>query len=200
MKYDHVKYWNARAYTHKGYGKVLPPSMTASEVACETDKQVEIIKRCCPDTHSKILDAGCGIGRISCELAANGYSVCGVDASVKMIGVAKRAATNVEYEVADLKELPFPDNEFDLVFELSVLLHVPDTIIESVINEFKRVSKDRMLIFPSAVYFKDASYMFYRSTERYETLFEPFMLIHTELVESGWGTAKAMLFEKEKRK
>ena len=198
--YNYKKFWDIRSFMHKGFSKVLPSSMTASEVEEETNRQVEIIKRCCGDNTTRILDAGCGIGRITTELVAEGYNVVGVDASARMIKIAKQRRSNVDFRVADLKELPFSDNEFDLVFEVSVLLHVSNSIIEIVANEFKRVSKDRILIFPSANYFRDAYYMFYRNTGQYEALFKPFRLMHTELVESKWGTAKAMLFEKEKQK
>lgn len=195
--YNYRTFWNVRAVTHKGHSKVLPSTMTTTEVEEQTAKQVAIIKKHCLNKNAIVLDAGCGIGRITTKLVAEGYNVVGVDASRSMIKIAKRTYPKMRFRVADLKALPFNDNTFSLVFELSVLLHVPNNIIETVVNEFKRVSKSRILIFPSAKYFEDTHYIFYRSIEDYIKLFVPFQLVDTELVESKWGIAKAMLFEKE---
>jgi len=197
MYYKYKKFWDRRALRYESYGRVLPPNMTRADVEFESNRQVEIITKYCPNVNSMILDAGCGIGRISNKLYAKGYSICGVDTSANMINAAKQTMSGVEYEVADLKCLPFRDNCFDLVFELSVLLHVPDDIVEVVASEFKRVSTDRILIFPSVVKFKSSKYFFYRDIAFYTKLFAPFSLYCSELVTSKWGKANAMLFKKE---
>ena len=52
-----------------------------------------------------VLDAGCGTGRYSRELARRGYIVHGVDLSPELIDVAKRTAagrTGVSFAVADI--------------------------------------------------------------------------------------------------
>ena len=62
---------------------------------------------------SRVLDAGCGTGRVASELARRGHRVTGVDNDASMLAVARRdpAVTWVE---ADLATLALPDR-FDLV-------------------------------------------------------------------------------------
>src|SRR5258707_14693773 len=58
---------------------------------------------------AEVLDAGCGTGRYSRELARRGYIVHGVDLSPKLIEVAKGAIgdrTGVSFAVADILAPP----------------------------------------------------------------------------------------------
>jgi len=54
-------------------------------------------------------DIGCGTGRLEPYLAARGLSPRGIDLSPEMIRVARRDQPGFEYDVADLRELPFAD-------------------------------------------------------------------------------------------
>jgi SAM-dependent methyltransferase len=54
-------------------------------------------------------DIGCGTGRLEPYLAARGLSPRGIDLSPEMIRVARRDQPRFEYDVADLRELPFAD-------------------------------------------------------------------------------------------
>ena len=58
---------------------------------------------------SDVADIGCGTGRLEPYLAARGLSPRGVDLSPVMIEVALRDHPAFPFEVADLRELPFPD-------------------------------------------------------------------------------------------
>src|SRR5438477_2838157 len=85
----------------------------------------------------RILDVGCGEGKITAEIASRvpRGSVVGVDPSHDMIGFAKRHFTltvpsgaslrNLRFEVADARRLPFKD-EFDLAVSLNALHWIPD--------------------------------------------------------------------------
>src|SRR5262249_44878282 len=56
-----------------------------------------------------VLDAGCGTGRYSIELARRGYIVQGVDLSAELIAVAKASgatAGGVSFVVGDIADLP----------------------------------------------------------------------------------------------
>lgn len=69
--------------------------------------------------HSRILDAGCGPGRLSGYLHAVGHDVVGVDVDPKLIAAAEQDYPGPAYYVADLAELDLPaageDGEFDAI-------------------------------------------------------------------------------------
>jgi ubiquinone/menaquinone biosynthesis C-methylase UbiE len=87
------------------------------------------------------LDAGCGTGFLSFELAGRGHRVTGVDFAPGMIAEARRKATEralpVRFEEGDAEQLPFPAASFDLVISRHVLWTLPHP--EAAIDEWKRV-------------------------------------------------------------
>jgi SAM-dependent methyltransferase len=65
---------------------------------------------------TRVLDAGCGTGRVAIELAQRGFSVTGVDADAAMLTAAMAKAPALTWLEADLGELQDRlDAEFDLV-------------------------------------------------------------------------------------
>ena len=80
----------------------------------------------------RVLDVGCGDGRITAEIAARvpQGTVVGVDPSVEMIRYAqshwgKNHGSNMRFEVGDARHLPFHD-EFDLVVSFNALHWIPE--------------------------------------------------------------------------
>jgi SAM-dependent methyltransferase len=75
-----------------------------------------------------VLDAGCGGGRYSRLLGANGARVIGVDLSSAVDKAASLCAhlPDVGIVQANLLDLPVADAAFDLVFSIGVLHHTPD--------------------------------------------------------------------------
>jgi len=51
---------------------------------------------------SRVLDAGCGTGRVAVELARRGYRCVGVDLDASMLAEARRAAPDLTWLCADL--------------------------------------------------------------------------------------------------
>ena len=79
----------------------------------------------------RILDVGCGNGKITAEIAARDTqgSVVGVDPSHEMIEFASThygpaLRPNLRFEVADARQLPYR-NEFDLVVSFNALHWIP---------------------------------------------------------------------------
>lgn len=62
---------------------------------------------------SRVLDAGCGTGRVASELARRGHAVTGVDSDPSMLAVARHDPA-VSWVEADLATLEL-DERFDLV-------------------------------------------------------------------------------------
>jgi SAM-dependent methyltransferase len=75
---------------------------------------------------SRALDAGCGGGRRTIELAADFDEVVGIDLSAPLVAIARerRAAPNARYEVADLTTFTDQGGGFDLVYSATALHHV----------------------------------------------------------------------------
>jgi SAM-dependent methyltransferase len=84
----------------------------------------------------RILDVGCGTGelaeRIQQELGAD---VIALDISPRMVDLTR--SRGVEAVLGDVRQLPFPDGEFDCVAAARILYHVPD--LEQGISELARV-------------------------------------------------------------
>jgi SAM-dependent methyltransferase len=93
-----------------------------------------------------ILDCGCGPGSITLGLAAAVApgDVIGVDVDARRIAEAKALAidagtSNVTFQLADIYQLPFPDDYFDGVYEHATLEHLDDP--RAAIQEIRRVLK-----------------------------------------------------------
>jgi ubiquinone/menaquinone biosynthesis C-methylase UbiE len=89
----------------------------------------------------KCLDAGCGTGFLSFELAARGHDVTGVDFAPAMLAEARRKAAqqsvSIRFEEADAERLPWPAASVDLVISRHVLWTLPHP--EAAIDEWMRV-------------------------------------------------------------
>lgn len=93
----------------------------------------------------KILEAGCGTGRISLRLGKGLAQVVLIDLSRVSIEIAKerfaRAKINAELLQADLFNIPFKDNTFDVVWNAGVSEHYPEEKQHQIILEMVRVCK-----------------------------------------------------------
>lgn len=89
----------------------------------------------------KALDAGCGTGIYSLELASKGARVSAVDASSEMIERAKdkagKAGAAIDFIKADVLKLPFPDGYFDIVLSVCALCFINEK--DAALLEMKRV-------------------------------------------------------------
>ncbi|GAA1343296.1 class I SAM-dependent methyltransferase [Arthrobacter roseus] len=70
--------------------------------------------------NARILDAGCGPGRIGGELALRGHQVVGVDVDPELIQAAQETHPDVEWHVGDLSELDLHDGGGRSAFDLIV--------------------------------------------------------------------------------
>jgi SAM-dependent methyltransferase len=64
---------------------------------------------------ARILDAGCGPGRVGAALAAAGHRVVGVDLDPVLIAAAREDHPGPEWLVGDLTTLDLPDHDFDAI-------------------------------------------------------------------------------------
>ena len=99
---------------------------------------MSLLKRYLPKKKNlKILDAGCGPGAALKYLSAFGDTI-GVDLSDEALKYAKTRGKVIK---ADVSNLPFPDETFDIVFSYGVLYHIWVKDDKKVLAEYRRVLK-----------------------------------------------------------
>lgn len=97
----------------------------------------------------KVLDLGCGNGRLLQIFKEIDIDYTGVDSSEKLIEIAKKTYPNTKFEVADALRLPFSSNYFDKIYSIAVLHHIPSAELRlQFLEGVKRVLKpEGLLIF-----------------------------------------------------
>jgi len=89
-----------------------------------------------------VLDVGCGTGVHLERYQKAGCAVFGIDQSPSMLGVAEnRLRESANLHMGDASEMPYSDNQFDLIIISTVLHEMPRDLRSAVINECKRTLK-----------------------------------------------------------
>jgi SAM-dependent methyltransferase len=78
---------------------------------------------------ARLLDIGCGDGRLLAAAAAAGLSVSGLEVARQPLAMAERAVPDADLRIGDAHELPFPDDVFDLVTLVQVVEHVTNPVV-----------------------------------------------------------------------
>jgi SAM-dependent methyltransferase len=75
---------------------------------------------------TRVLDAGCGTGGATVLAHERGAIISACDASEAMLVIARRRLPAVNFRLADLESIPFPDSAFDVVLAINSLQFVAD--------------------------------------------------------------------------
>ena len=133
-EYDQVAYWNAAAplktFTHPCDFALLAAHL---------------------GNRPKILDVGCGYGRLCRECLAHGFPApVGTDFSEGMLARARSEVPECSFALMRTGLLPFPDETFDLALLFAVLTCIEtDAEQDALIRETARVLKPGGLIYVS---------------------------------------------------
>ncbi|MFN2498943.1 MAG: trans-aconitate 2-methyltransferase [Pyrinomonadaceae bacterium] len=76
----------------------------------------------------EVLEIGCGTGAFTRALAARSNHVLGVDLSPEMVRLAREKSShisNVEFQVADIREWEVEPEQFDCIASIATLHHLP---------------------------------------------------------------------------
>ena len=115
----------------------------------------KVFKNCLPKKgNEKVLDICCANGKGTLVLAGefpNGQ-IDGLDINPSMIFFANHRVKNspfVNFHVGNCAEIPFPDNNYNVINAWLALHEIPSSLLNSVIRETKRVLKKNgyLLIF-----------------------------------------------------
>jgi len=91
----------------------------------------------------KLLEAGCGVGNFVVTFSKLGFNVIGIEYSQERAEIAKenckKYLSRAKIVCGDVRNMPFKNCEFDLVFSHGVVEHFPDT--QTALNEINRVLK-----------------------------------------------------------
>jgi ubiquinone/menaquinone biosynthesis C-methylase UbiE len=100
-----------------------------------------LVDRFCAELPSggAVLDVGCGPGRDSAYLAAQGFRVTGVDMSAGLLALARDAVPAARFVLGDMRRLSFPAGAFDGLWVCASLLHVPRADAPAALAGFRRL-------------------------------------------------------------
>ena len=100
-----------------------------------------VIRMLAPGPGERVLDAGCGTGVFTTDIAAAGASVVGLDISRPMLQRAKDKMAGQHFAPVegDMRRLPFQDSSFDAAVSVTALEFISDG--RSAVDELFRVTR-----------------------------------------------------------
>lgn len=100
-----------------------------------------ILDQLIPKPGEIILDAGCGTGVFTLDILLSGSQVVGLDISLPMLIQAVKKLKGLPFQMilADILNLPFPENSFDKVISVTALEFIED--VKGAVEELFRVTQ-----------------------------------------------------------
>jgi SAM-dependent methyltransferase len=147
-----------------------------------------LLRRADVTVHPRLLDAGCGTGRNLVEFGPLGRA-SGVDPSPDAVSFCHQRGLD-DVRVAGLEDLPFGDDEFDLLLACDVLEHIEDDT--GAMRELRRVAAPgaRLLITVPAYQWMWTEHDVQLHHVRRYTL----AVLQERLRASGWTVTQATYF------
>ena len=89
-------------------------------------------------TGAQIIDIGCGHGRDMAWFESRGMAVTGIDISFGMLSQARPLVSGRLFQM-DMRQLAFPDAQFQMAWCCGSILHIPKFEVSVVLKEFSRI-------------------------------------------------------------
>lgn len=119
---------------------------------------LDLVKNINITPSTKILEIGTSTGFTAIELSLRtGAQITSIDINEESIKIAKQraedhgVAKNIKFLVANAMDLPFENEEFDLVFSGNIISYIPDR--KRALSEYIRVLKNNGVLFASPMYY-----------------------------------------------
>lgn len=127
------------------YDSDMNPLCALDEIALRENFDIDL--NC-----KKVLDMGCGTGRVTQLVEKKGAIVTGIDGSVGMLKVARqKCRPSTEFIRHDfVSALPLSSDEYDYLVSCLVLEHIED--LDLFFSEIKRVCKKNAKIYATAMH------------------------------------------------
>jgi 2-polyprenyl-3-methyl-5-hydroxy-6-metoxy-1,4-benzoquinol methylase len=120
--------WDAVAQREYAEAGSLPPWKDFEDYSRNSTTQVGVVEFLGDLRGKRVLEFGCGLGKMSALLAKSGARVSAFDISESSVAVARRRAElnglEVDAIVAVGEDLPYADESFDIVVGKAILHHL----------------------------------------------------------------------------
>jgi len=129
-----------------------------NQILSNYDKKIKI----------KVLDVGCGSGRVYDFFAEYNVEYTGLDISKELIKIAKNNYPKANFMVGDATKLPLKDNGFDIVISIATIHHIPTRELRNkAVYELYRVCKSNGHLLVSIWYFWNKPKIVFSFTRNY---------------------------------
>lgn len=125
----------------KYYNEYYEKLRSNTDITEKEKKRIETLINLIPKEVNSIIEVGCGDGRLINCLKDKHDHLYGMDISEEIIKTVE-----VPKIIGSIDDIPFKDNEFDLVICSEVLEHLPINIYEKSLSELERISDKYILI------------------------------------------------------
>src|SRR5271155_5630974 len=114
----------------EGWGRLAVDFSTLSEPS-NCREYVALHHQLGVDAGSRLLDVACGSG-LAIELARLRGAICsGIDASARLVAIARYRSPDSDIRVGDMHDLPWDDQSFDVVTSFrGIWGTTPDAVVE----------------------------------------------------------------------
>lgn len=99
----------------------------------------DLVRGAAPGDATRVVEIGCGPGRITAHLAGLGLDMLGIDLSPAMIEQARQRHPDLEFRVGQMTALDLPSGDAAGLVAWYALIHIPPAEHPAVLAGFRRI-------------------------------------------------------------
>lgn len=149
-------YWHSAGLVHP-WESVIEGINNPSKLYQKSDDLVKLLKKLkLINKNTKVLDIGCGVGRLEYKLGKEVKFCLGIDIAPSMIALAKKntSTKNVKFMVVNGRDLSgLGSMQFALIFSMIVFQHLPRNVFKNYVRDsYKHLKNKGKLFFQIPIY------------------------------------------------